>query len=138
MNLAEDGQTIFRSWLHHNLTQKLTNNTISLWMLMCNRSALQRGKPPIYSVSVKTVKAGLKLLNNNKAVDIMGLPPGTLKLSCCELSEFFPTFVIDAGTISVMLKEGIHEQIFKRGDPKNRTYRGMSYLNTRTYTQCQA
>ena len=74
----------------------------------------------------------MKLLNNNIEEDIMGLPPGTLKLAGRELSEFFSKFV---------LKKASLNRYFKRGDPNNRNYRGMGYLcsslNTRTYTQCR-
>ena len=75
---------------------------------------------PIDPVSVKEVKTALKRLNNNKAVDIMGLTAEHLKLAGHELSEFltcFLNYVIDTGTVSVVLKEGILTPIFKKRDP---------------------
>ena len=85
---------------------------------------------PIDPVSVKEVKTALKRLNNNKAVDIMGLTAEHFKLAGHELSEFlicFLNYVIDTGTVSVVLKEGILTPIFKKGDPSSPgNYRGIT------------
>ena len=85
---------------------------------------------PIDSVSVREVKTALKRLNNNKAVDIMGLTAEHFKLAGHELSEFltcFLNYVIDTGTVSMVLKEGILTPIFKKGDPSNPgNYRGIT------------
>ena len=72
---------------------------------------------PIDPVSVKEVKTALKRLNNNKAVDIMGLTAEHFKLAGHELSEFltcFLNYVIDTGTVSVVLKEGILTRSLRR------------------------
>ena len=76
---------------------------------------------PIDPVYVKEVKTALKRLNNNKAVEIVGLTAVHFKLAGHELSEFltcFLNYVIDAGTVSIILKEGILTPIFKKGDPQ--------------------
>ena len=85
---------------------------------------------PIDPVSVKEVKTALKRLNNNKAEDIMGLTAEHCKLAGHELSDFltcFLNYVIDTGTVSMVLKEGILTPIFKKGDPSNPgNYRGIT------------
>ena len=81
-------------------------------------------------ITEKEVKAALKRLNNNKAVDVMGLTAEHFKLAGQELSVFltcFLNYVIDMGTVSVVLKEGILTPIFKKGDPSNPgNYRGIT------------
>ena len=52
----------------------------------------------------------------------MGLTAEHFKLADHELSEFltcFLNYVIDTGTVSRVLKEGILTPIFKKGDPSN-------------------
>ena len=81
-------------------------------------------------ITENEVKAALKRLNNNNAVDVMGLTAEHFKLAGQELSVFltcFLNYVIDMGTVSVVLKEGILTPIFKKGDPSNPgNYRGIS------------
>ena len=81
-------------------------------------------------ITEKEVKVALKRLNNNKAVDVMGLTAEHFKLAGQELSVFltcFLNYVIDMGTVSVVLKEGILTPIFKKGDPSNPgNYRGIT------------
>ena len=60
----------------------------------------------------------------------MGLTAEHFKLAGHELSEFltcFLNYVIDTGTVSMVLKEGILTLIFKKGDPSNPgNYRGIT------------
>ena len=81
---------------------------------------------PTDPVSVKEVKTALKRLNNNKAVDIMGLTAEHFKLAGQFLTCFL-NYGIDTGTVSMVLKEGILTPIFKKGDPSNPgNYRGIT------------
>ena len=81
-------------------------------------------------VSEAEVTAALKRLNNNKAVDVMGLTSEQFKLAGQEISEFliyFLNHITKSKSISVVLKEGILTPIFKKGDPSNPgNYRGMT------------
>ncbi|MCG8110719.1 MAG: reverse transcriptase family protein, partial [Candidatus Thiodiazotropha endolucinida] len=85
---------------------------------------------PVDPVTEAEVKAALKRLNNNKAVDVMGLTSEHFKLAGHEVSEFLVpllNYLIDSKTISVVLKEGILTPIFKKGDPSNPgNYRGIT------------
>ena len=60
----------------------------------------------------------------------MGLTAEHFKLAGHEVSEFltcFLNYLIDTGTISVILKEGILTPTFKKGDPRNLgNYRGIT------------
>ena len=81
-------------------------------------------------VSEAEVTAALKRLNNNKAVNVMGLTSEHFKLAGQEISEFLTCFlnhIIEPKSISVVLKEGIPTPIFKKGDSSNSgNYRGIT------------
>ncbi|MEW8546334.1 MAG: reverse transcriptase family protein, partial [Candidatus Thiodiazotropha sp.] len=85
---------------------------------------------PMEPVSETEVAAALKRLNNNKAVDIMGLTSEHLKFAGQEVIEFLTcllNYILKSRTISVVLKEGILTPIFKKGDPSNPgNYRGIT------------
>ena len=85
---------------------------------------------PMDRVSEAEVTTALKCLNNNKAVDIMGLTSEHFKLAGQEISEFltcFLNYITESKSISVVLKEGILTPIFKKGDPSNPgNYRGIT------------
>ena len=74
--------------------------------------------------------AALKKLNNNKAVDIMGLTSEHFKLAGQEVYEYlicFLNYLIASKSIASVLKEGILTPIFKKGDPSNPgNYRGIT------------
>ena len=71
----------------------------------------------------EVIQSALKRLNNNKAVDIMGLASEHFKLAGQELSEFltcFLNYMISTKTLSIVLKEGILTPSFiKKEDPGN-------------------
>ena len=81
-------------------------------------------------VTVAEVTSALKRLNNNKAVDVMGLTSEHFKLAGLELAEFLAStlnYMISTKTVSVVLKEGILNPVFKKGDPTNPgNYRGIT------------
>lgn len=85
---------------------------------------------PIPPIREKEVSTALKKLNNNKAVDVMGLTSEHLKLEGCDLVEFltaFLNYLICAKKVSAVLKEGTLTPIYKKGDtcdPGN--YRGIT------------
>ena len=85
---------------------------------------------PIPTIREKEVSTALKKLNNNKAVDVMGLTSEHLKLGGCDLIEFltaFLNYLICAKKVSAVLKEGTLTPIYKKGDtcdPGN--YRGIT------------
>ena len=85
---------------------------------------------PISPVSQTEVTSALKKLNNNKAVDIMGLTSEHFKLAGLELTEFLTSFlnyIISNKTVSVVLKEGILSPVYKKSDPSNPgNYRGIT------------
>ncbi|MEW8542502.1 MAG: hypothetical protein AB2693_03125, partial [Candidatus Thiodiazotropha sp.] len=85
---------------------------------------------PIENVTEDEVTQALRRLNNNKAVDIMGLTAEHFKLAGYELSEFltyFLNYLLESKTISAVLKEGILTPIFKKGDPSDPgNYRGIT------------
>ena len=76
------------------------------------------------------VISALKKLNNNKAVDIMGLTSEHFKLTSHELSEFltcFLNYLICSRSVSIILKDGILSPVFKKGNPSNPgNYRGIT------------
>ena len=84
---------------------------------------------PISPIREKEVSTAFKRLNNNKAVDVMGLTSEHFKLGGCDLVVFltaFLNYLISAKRVSAILKEGTLTPIFKKGDtcdPGN--YRGM-------------
>ena len=85
---------------------------------------------PIVPVTETEVIAALKKLNNNKAVDIMGLTSEHLKLAGQEVYKFLTSFLnylIASKSIASVLKEGILIPIFRKGDPSNPgNYRGIT------------
>ena len=73
-------------------------------------------------VTVAEVTSALKRLNNNKAVDVMGLTSEHFKLAGLELAEVLAStlnYMISTKTVSVVLKEGLLNPVFKKGDPTN-------------------
>ena len=71
-------------------------------------------KSPMDPVSEAEVVSARKRLNNNKAVDIMGLTSGHSKLAGHEFAEFrFLNYMINTKTVSIILKEGILTPPFK-------------------------
>ena len=87
---------------------------------------------PMDHVTVKEVVTALKRLNNNKAVDIMGLTAQHFKLAGHNLTEFrtcFLNYLTNTGTVSIILKECILTPVFKKGDPSNPgNYRGITVI----------
>ena len=81
-------------------------------------------------VSEAEVATALKRMNNNKAVDIMGLTSEHFKLAGQEIIEVLVcllNYIIVSKSISVLFKEGILTPIFKKGDPNNQgNYRGIT------------
>ena len=84
----------------------------------------------INPVTEEEVQKALSRLKNNKAMDSMGLCSEHLKLGGQPVVEFLTGLlngVIKARTVSVVLKEGLHTPIYKKGDvsdPGN--YRGIT------------
>ena len=73
-------------------------------------------------VTAAEVTSALKRLNNNKAFDIMGLTSEDFKLAGIQLAEFLAcilNYMISTKAASVVLKEGILNPAFKKGDPTN-------------------
>ena len=85
---------------------------------------------PVLPVTEEEVRAALKKLKNNKAVDVMGLTSEHFKLGGCDLAVFltaFLNYLISTKRVSAVLKEGTLTPIFKKGDtcdPGN--YRGIT------------
>ena len=85
---------------------------------------------PVLPVTEEEVRAALKKLKNNKAVDVMGLTSEHFKLGGCDLVVFLTSFLnylISTKRVSAVLKEGTLTPIFKKGDtcdPGN--YRGIT------------
>ena len=81
-------------------------------------------------VTESEVATTLKRLNNNKAVDIMGLTSEHFKIARQEIIEFLVcllNYIILSKSISIVLKEGILTPIFKKGDRTNLgNYRGIT------------
>ena len=72
---------------------------------------------PISPVSQTEVTSALKKLNNNKAVEIIGLSSEHFKLAGLELTEYLTSFlnyIISNKTVSVVLKEGILSPVYKK------------------------
>ena len=85
---------------------------------------------PIATIREKEVAKAMKRLNNNKAVDVMGLTSEHFKLGGCDLISFltaFLNYIISTKKVSAILKEGTLTPIYKKGDnsdPGN--YRGIT------------
>ena len=74
---------------------------------------------PISPIREKEVSTALKRLNNNKAVDVMGLTSEHFKLGGCDLVVFltaFLNYLISAKRVSAILKEGTLTPIYRKGD----------------------
>ena len=87
----------------------------------------QEENAPMDPVTESEVTSALKHLNNNKAVDIMGLTCEHFKMDGTELPEFiacFLNYMSCMKTVSIVLKVGILHPVFKKGDPGN--YRGIT------------
>ena len=85
---------------------------------------------PMEPVTESEVATALKRLNNNKAVNIMGLTSEHFKIAGQEIIEFLVcllNYIIASKSISIVLKEGIMTPIYKKGDPTNPgNYRGIT------------
>ena len=85
---------------------------------------------PMEPVTESEVATALIRLNNNKAVDIMGLTSEHFKIAGQEIIEFLAcllNYIIASKSISLVLMEGILTSIFKKGDPTNPgNYRGIT------------
>ena len=105
--------------------KQMVDLDVEIIELLCKEESI-----PMDYVTVKEVVTALKRLNYNKAVDIMGLTSEHFKLAGHEVSEFltcFLNYLIDTGTVSVILKEGILTPTFKKGDLSNpENYRGIT------------
>ncbi|MCG7892397.1 MAG: reverse transcriptase family protein, partial [Candidatus Thiodiazotropha endolucinida] len=96
----------------------------------CIESMCREENSPIAPITESEVRTAMKRLNNNKAVDIMGLTSEHYKLASFEVTDFLTSllnYLADSGTISAVLKEGILTPIYKKGDPTNPgNYRGIT------------
>ena len=105
--------------------KQMVNADVEAIEILCKEES-SRMEP----VSEEEVSRALKRLNNNKAVDIMGLTSEHFKLAGREILEFLTSllnYIIMTKSISVVLKEGILTPIFKKGDPSNPSnYRGIT------------
>ena len=85
---------------------------------------------PISQIREKEVSTALKRLNNNKAVDVMGLTSEHFKLGGCDLVVFltaFLNYLISTKRVSAILKEGTLTPIYKKGDTSDPgNYRGIT------------
>ena len=85
---------------------------------------------PIATIREKEVAKAMKILNNNKAVNVIGLTSVHSKLGGCDLISFltaFLNYIISTKKVSAILKEGTLTPIYKKGDnsdPGN--YRGIT------------
>ena len=105
--------------------KEMVDQDIEIIEMLC-----QEENSPMDPVTVAEVTSALKRLNNNKAVDIMGLTSEHFKMAGIELAEFlacFLNYMICTKTVSIVLKEGILHPVFKKGDPSDPgNYRGIT------------
>ena len=94
------------------------------------QSICEAVEPPINPVTQNEVQKALNKLDNNNAMDSMGLYSENQKLGGQPVTEFLTGMLnclIRSKAVSVVLKEGLLTPIYKKGDPTDPgNYRGIT------------
>ena len=94
------------------------------------QSICEAAERPVKPVTQEEVQKTLNKLKNNKAMDSMGLCSEHLNLGGQTVTEFLTGMLnclIRSKAVSVVLKEGLLTQIYKKGDPTDPgNYRGVT------------